>query len=306
MPYETTERDGHTLDILTNANHTLRLTVSRNGAEPVGLAKKNSAADWVGFLWRDGDVTKNPSGWNNHSTVMGYYIHRILNEKTQYRGHVIRGGTHSFIRHKVFDAPEVGENSLIYRLSAKSVGPEEYPFEVDFTLTYTLDDAGLRIGFGFDNREATESHVSFGLHPGFGVTSLADAVVLMPKGKYRRHIAPGNFLSGEIVEIDIAGGPMPFAKSDLPGSFLLDMAEVPERKFVVEDPVTGRRTTLDFSEAPYLTLWSDGNDFVCVEPCWGLPDHHEQRAFEDKLGIQVIPANGRLEAGFYILPELVS
>lgn len=304
MPYEIIERDGHTLDILTNPNKTLRLTVSRLGAEPVGLAKKNMAADWIGFLWRDGDVTKNPSGWSNHSTVMGYYIHRILNEVTQYRGHVVKGGTHSFIRHKEFEAPEVGESSLVYKLSAKSIGPEEYPFQVDFTLSYTLDDAGLQVGFTFDNREETESHVSFGLHPGFGVTTLADAVVHLPKGKYRRHLAPGNFLSGEVVEIDFPSGPMPFAKSDLPGSFLLELTDLPERTFVVEDPVTGRRTTLDFGEAPYLTLWSDGNDFVCVEPCWGLPDHHEQRAFEDKLGIQVIPPKGQLTGRFRIDLEL--
>jgi hypothetical protein len=30
------------------------------------------------------------------------------------------------------------------------------------------------------------------------------------------------------------------------------------------------------------SLWSDGGPFLCVEPCWGLTDHHEQRAFEDK------------------------
>jgi galactose mutarotase-like enzyme len=42
-------------------------------------------------------------------------------------------------------------------------------------------------------------------------------------------------------------------------------------------------------------LWSDGNPFICIEPCWGLPDHHEQRPFEQKLGIQVIPAGGKRE-----------
>ena len=55
-----------------------------------------------------------------------------------------------------------------------------------------------------------------------------------------------------------------------------------------EVPAGGRRTELDGSQAPYVTLWSDGHDFICVEPCWGLPDAHEQVPFEQKAGIQTI------------------
>jgi galactose mutarotase-like enzyme len=51
-------------------------------------------------------------------------------------------------------------------------------------------------------------------------------------------------------------------------------------------------------------LWSDGGPFLCVEPCWGLTDHHEQRAFENKEGIQKIPAGGELIADFSFAPRL--
>jgi len=47
-------------------------------------------------------------------------------------------------------------------------------------------------------------------------------------------------------------------------------------------------------------LWSDGGLFLCIEPCWGLTDRHEQRAFEDKDGIQQIAPGGELIAGFTI------
>ena len=52
--------------------------------------------------------------------------------------------------------------------------------------------------------------------------------------------------------------------------------------------------TLDLTGVPYVTLWSDGGPFLCVEPCWGLTDHHQQRAFEDKQGIQTISPGGEL------------
>ncbi len=105
------------------------------------------------------------------------------------------------------------------------------------------------------------------------------------------------------MRIDHPGGPMPFDKAELPGSFLLELADVPDATFVVEDPAGGRRTELDYHEAPYVTLWSDGRDFVCVEPCWGLPDHEEQRPFEIKEGMQEIQAGGTLARSFSIRPQ---
>lgn len=298
--HEIRESHGHILDVLTNVDQTMSIAVSRRGAELVSLVR-----DDVGFLWRDGDVSKNPSGWNNHATVLGYYVHRLLGEVTAYHGKTIRGGTHSFLRHAIFPAPEVGEGKLTYRLSSDTFEPEQYPFRVDFTLTYVLRDIALEVIFRFDSHESQHTHVSFGLHPGFGVTSLAGARVHLPPGKYRRHLAPENFLSGEIQEFDFAGGLMPFDKSALPDSYLLDLADVADRTFILEDPATGRRVTLDFAQAPYLTLWSDGNTFICIEPCWGLPDHHDQRPFELKEGIQTISPMGHLERSFRILPEVV-
>ena len=96
---------------------------------------------------------------------------------------------------------------------------------------------------------------------------------------------------------------MPFEKAALPGSYLLDLAGVPDRQFTVVDPSGGRRVDLDYTQAPYLTLWSDGSAFICVEPCWGLPDHAEQRPFEDKLGLQTLPPGETMAREFVIRTE---
>ena len=70
--------------------------------------------------------------------------------------------------------------------------------------------------------------------------------------------------------------------------------------FVIADVFGGRRTEVDCAQAPYVTIWSDGHDFICVEPCWGLPDAHEQVPFEQKAGIQEIAPGGTLEREFVI------
>ena len=309
--HEVAVRAGKTLDVLTDDASGTRLMIARLGAEPVSLARRDASGAWRGFLYRDGDLSPATEGWNNHATVMGYYLHRIVNERSLYRGHEIRGGTHSFLRHKSFREPEVqlegGRCSLAYTMTPAEYAPDEYPFALQLRLTYAFEAAGaLRVLFHFENQEgALSTHVSFGLHPGLAVGSLANCEVILPAGRYRRLLAPGNFLSGEEVVIDHPGGPMPFAKADLPGSFLLDLGGVPERVFHLIDLAGGRKVELDCPEAPYLTLWSDGHDFVCLEPCWGLPDRAQQTPFEQKPGIQEVPAGGTLERNFVLHAALL-
>jgi len=95
---------------------------------------------------------------------------------------------------------------------------------------------------------------------------------------------------------------MPFEKSDLPDSFLLELKKVDMPLFTFTDDESGRAVLLNYSSAPYITIWSSGQAFLCVEPCWGLPDHIEQRPFESKLGIQEIPPRGTLARSVTIAP----
>jgi galactose mutarotase-like enzyme len=304
------ERAERRLDVLTDEERGLRIIVSRLGAELVSLVRRDRERNWIGFLHRDNDLSKPLRGWANHATVMGYFLHRLKNERSLYRGREIRGGTHSFLRHKLFtdvsvDLAAEESAALTYRLSPNEIEPQEYPLKVSLALTYTLRGDDVHVGFHFENHEAElTAHLEFGLHPGFAATSFDTFELEMPAGRYRRWFSPGNYLSGETEEISHGGGAMPFDRAQLRGSYILEFLDVPDRTFVYHDPPSDRRVSLDFSEVPYVTLWSDGDPFLCVEPCWGLTDRHEQRAFEDKDGIQQIPPGGELTAGFTIAPAI--
>ncbi|MEO8440056.1 MAG: hypothetical protein ABI540_07525 [Spartobacteria bacterium] len=305
------KREGHLLDILTDDAAGLRVVVARLGAELVSLARRAPDGTWTGFLYRDNDLSKPAAGWGNHATVMGYFLHRLKDERSLYRGREIRGGTHSFLRHKMFTDvtvdPGAGAGaSVTYRISPNEIAPEEYPLKVSLALTYTLRRGGVEVQFRFRNEEPElTAHLEFGLHPGFGATTFEIFQLEMPPGRYRRWLSPGNYLSGETEEIDFAGGAMPFARARLSGSYILEFLDVPNRTFVYRDPPSGRRVVIDLSGVPYCTLWSDGGPFLCVEPCWGLTDRHEQRPFEEKDGIQEISPGAELVAGFAMSPALV-
>jgi galactose mutarotase-like enzyme len=303
------ERDGQFVDVLTDERRGQRLIISRLGAELVSLARRDGAGEWKGFLYRDNDLRPPATGWANHATVMGYFLHRLKNERSRYCAREIHGGTQSFLRHKNFSdvRADLGteEASLTYRISPDEIDPEEYPLRVSLALTYSLCGENLRVDFRFQNHEPEQmAHLEFGLHPGFAATSFESFLLEMPRGRYRRWFAPGNFLSGETEEFDHGGGEMPFEREKLPGSYIVEFVDVADRRFVYRDPPSGRQLMLDFADVPYFTLWSDGGPFLCVEPCWGLTDRHDQRPFEEKDGIQRIPAGGELEAGFTIRASL--
>jgi galactose mutarotase-like enzyme len=243
--------------------------------------------------------------------VMGYYLHRLKNGRSLYRGREIKGGTHGFLRSKTWHfagfTVEGRGASLEYRITPDDFSAIEYPLKVSLNLTYKIDANKVGVLFEFRNQEPElAAHASFGLHPGFAATSFESFHLQMPRGLYRRYFSPGNYLSGQTRDIEFAGGEMPFSKADLPGSIILELVDVPRRQFSYVDPPSGRWVTLDLTSVPYVTLWSDGGPFLCIEPCWGLTDHDEQRAFEDKEGIQTILPGDELPAFFSMAPQLAS
>ena len=305
------KRDGRHLDVLTDQENGLRIIVSRLGAELISLARMDEAGNWIGFLYRDDNVSVPSQGWANHATVMGYYIHRLKSGRSLYRGLEIKGGTHGFLRskewHLIGSAIEGSGASLTYQMTPADFCPSEYPLKVSVELTYGFDANKVGVLFAFRNHESElAAHLSFGLHPGFDATSFESFRLQMPRGCYRRYFAPGNFLSGQTRDIEFPGGEMPFEKTELPGAILLELVDVQRPQFSYVDPPSGRWVMLDLNGVPYLTLWSNGDPFLCVEPCWGLPDHDEQRAFEHKEGIQIIPPGGELRASFGMTPQFAS
>ena len=299
------------VDVVTDEENGLRIVVSRLGAQLISLARANQAGNWIGFLYRDDDLSLPSEGWANHATVMGYYIHRLKNGRSLYRGHEIKGGTHGFLRWKTWSldsfSTEGNGASLKYQITPDDFVPSEYPLKVSVHLTYLIETNKVTVLFDFRNHEPElTAHLSFGLHPGFAASAFESFHLQMPRGLYRRYSSPGDLLSGQTREIDFPGGEMPFSRTELPGSILLQFVNVPRPQFSYVDPPSGRWVMMDLADVPYMTLWSDGGPFLCVEPCWGLPDAQEQRTFEQKEGIQTIQPGGKFRGSFSMTPQFAS
>src|SRR5213075_3605427 len=125
------QRENHHLDVLADEENGLRIIVSRLGAELISVARINEAGEWTGFLYRDNDLSAPFQGWANHATVMGYYLHRLKNGRSLYRGREIKGENHGFLRSNTWRfAGFSGEGSgasLDYRITPNDFSADEYP-----------------------------------------------------------------------------------------------------------------------------------------------------------------------------------
>ena len=142
ISYSEETREDRQLDVLTDEENGLRIVVSRLGAELISLARINEAGNWTGFLYRDNDLSAPSKGWANHATVMGYYLHRLKNGRSLYRGREIKGGNHGFLRSKTWRlavASDKGSGvSLRYSITPEDFSSVEYPLKVSVDLTYEI------------------------------------------------------------------------------------------------------------------------------------------------------------------------
>src|SRR3954465_14333079 len=148
------QRGDRQFDVLTDEGNGIRIIVSRLGAELISVARRNQTGNWIGFLKADNDLAVPAKGWANHATVMGYYLHRIKDERTLYRGQEMRGGTHSFLRLKIWHPVESSrDDELVYRITPNDFTPTEYPLKVSVDLTYRIQNGQLEVAFKFTNAE---------------------------------------------------------------------------------------------------------------------------------------------------------
>src|SRR5205809_3176283 len=150
------KREDRQLDVLIDEETGLRIVVSRLGAELISLARMNEAGQWIGFLYRDEDITAPHQGWASHATVMGYYLHRLKDGRSLYRGREIKGGTHSFLRTKTWQLVESKTSeqaALTYRVTPRDFSATDYPLDVSVELTYKIDNESVSVAFRFKNDE---------------------------------------------------------------------------------------------------------------------------------------------------------
>jgi len=257
----------------TIENDKLKVIASNHGAE---LQSIKGISQNLEYLWQ-GDSAY----WGRRSPVLFPIVGRLKDDTYTFRGKKYSLGQHGFARNAAFELVERSGHHLMYHLKADDVSKKDYPFDFELSITYTLQENRLTVGYMVENPSEEDVFFSIGAHPAFNCPLRSDekrsdySLVFDEHEELERQLIEAGIRTGDMVSVlskekEIA------IKDDLfdQDALIFDDLNSIRVSICKEDvPIV----TVIFDEFEYLGIWSKSSDspFVCIEPWFGIADHQD-------------------------------
>ena len=286
--------------ITTITNGTYTAQVDSIGAQLVSL----KGPDGFEYLW-----TGDPAYWTGHAPVLFPIAGGLRGGKAKLDGKWIKMGRHGFARHAEFQQIAQEEGSVTFQLTPNPEIEEQYPFDFALTITHTLEESGFRTQYTVENRGNRPMPFVIGGHPGFRIpvdeqAAYEDYLIRFDQPETQR--CPGmvgdKLLDYSQIILELTGDQEIPLTHELFDHDALVFDQLNSQKVAVVNPKTGKGVEIDFSQFPMLGIWSTKDaPFVCLEPWTGCSTlATEGDLFEQKKGMQQLPAGGKKEYSFTV------
>jgi galactose mutarotase-like enzyme len=200
---------------------------------------------------------------------------------------------HGFVRDSVFVATLEDEATMSFMLESDDVTRSYYPYDFSLQVRYHLQNNALKRSFFVINKGKTPLPFMIGSHAAYKVEfskaflRLGDNVQYLPR--------PNLIIEGEAQTFPKEGD-WHFSKDDFKKYETVILLN-PHRPLILE---TGRGEELTYHfHSPYIAIWSpvtDQDDFICVEPWWGLPVYKDMpKELGERKAINLIGGSGLFE-----------
>ncbi len=278
------------------------VTVSRQGAELIGLTWRHPRFGPVPLLWRNGLTDPPPRFWKDHAPILFPIVGGIHHLKS-----VTTGGQkiwfkkhHGFVRHSTLELInadlQAGSAELAYRLAANDETLSMYPWLFTLDVVYEVHPEQLQQTITVTNLDDEPLPFQLGWHPGFNTPlrrgEKSGCRLRLPQGRLRLMANDEQcHLTGQCQEIDGAGD-FAFTETGLSRTYMFDVSGLAPEARVVEllNPDESLGVRLRFGDYPHLGVWSDANaPFICLEAWQGMDDSAVQEPFDRKFGMVLLP-----------------
>ena len=258
-------------------NEFLEITIKTLGAE---LMSVKNLSDGVEYIWQ-GDAKY----WEDRSPVCFPVCSSFFEGKYTYDGNIYEMGLHGFAQHTEFEVLSASDSELVLKIESTDATRKQYPFDFEFTLTYTLDGRELICRADIKNKSSKIIPVTFGAHPGFNTPFTAGACEFedfylefsKPCKPYHEPIDKATyFLTGEKLPLCLEKDKILRLRHDL---FIPDgiFCEQTDKEVTLKSDKDPRSVTVKFDDMDYFGIWQEyGKDtpFLCIEPWCAPPDNH--------------------------------
>lgn len=271
--------------MITISNEFLTATFSEIGAELKSLKCDGREHIWYG----------DPAFWTGSSPVLFPICSGLKNDEYIYENKTYTMPKHGFARRSEFEVEIVNPDSATFLLSSKNCPKDNYPFEYEFRITYTLIGKKINVEYNIKNLTNGDMYFSVGAHEAY----------LCPEGIKNYEIV---FEKAENLDAYQLEGPLLSYKTKSYGEntnvLALDKSlfendclifkNLNSRSVVLRNKTTDQKIKVDFEGFDYLLIWTvPGAPYVCIEPWCGITDMVDTtQNLIEKEGIEKIEKGG--------------
>jgi len=268
--------------IFTIKNKFLALSVNSFGAEASSLQSNGEE-----YIWQ-----ANKDIWPRHAPVLFPVVGKLKNDQYHYKGINYEMSQHGFARDREFLMVEQTDNTLEFELTDDEASMQVYPFHFSLRIRYELNEKKLEVKYIVFNPDNKPLLFSIGAHPGFSCRvkdqkGLGDYYLEFEKsGALIAQTLEGGLQSGSSYEISLQNNRLPLSKE----LFDNDAIVLKDKQINSLSLVSKSGSGIGFTckDWPYFGIWTKkgSDDFVCLEPWYGIADHKDSNGdLEKKEGI---------------------
>lgn len=271
--------------MITISNEFLTATFSEIGAELKSLKHNNKEYIWYG----------DPAYWTGSSPVLFPICSCLKDDEFIYEGKTYTLQKHGFARRSKFEVEHVGDTTATFLLSSANCPHDNYPFEYEFRITYTLIGKKVNVEYNIRNLTDGEMYFSVGAHEAYNCPEGIEnyEIIFDKKESLDAYQLIGPLLSYDTVNYGKDINTLQLDHSLFSNDCLI-FKNLNSRGATLRNKTTGEKIKVDFEGFDYLLIWTAPNaPFICIEPWCGITDNvNTNKNLPEKEGIQKIEKGG--------------
>jgi galactose mutarotase-like enzyme len=271
--------------MITISNEFLTATFSEIGAELKSLKYNDKEYIWYG----------DPKFWTGSSPVLFPICSGLKDDEFIYEGKTYTLQKHGFARKAKFQVETVDGNTATFLLSSENCPQDNYPFQYEFRIIYTLVGKKINIEYNIRNLTDGDMYFSVGAHEAYhcpeGIENYE--IIFDKKENLDDYQLVGSLLSYDIVNYGKDTDTLQLDNSLFANDCLI-FKNLNSRGVILRNKTTDQKIKVDFEGFPFLLIWTvSGAPFVCIEPWCGITDSIDtNKHLPEKEGIERIEKGG--------------
>ena len=218
--------------------------------------------------------------WKRHSPILFPIVGKLKKNQTLIGGRTYELPQHGFARDLEFEPITKLDNFHSYVLKSNKYTLAKYPYEFELYNTYRTEENKLTTIYKVVNTGLINLPFGIGGHPAFKIDQEE-----LKKGHYYLEFEQEEekihflYLIDGLIGTEYAKNPMENKKIIPIGLHTFDndaliMKGITSNRISLKKRVTEETIlTMDFTDFPYLAIWSKPNaPFICIEPWFSTPD----------------------------------